>query len=89
MRADRGFHVIKLISRKVGDAKPLSAMQDDIRIQLRQKEMEKQTKSYLAELRKPRPVVLPAASKPLADMDRREYEKHQSATMKALRGRKQ
>jgi parvulin-like peptidyl-prolyl isomerase len=52
VRADRGFHVIKLISRKVGDAKPLSAMQDDIRIQLRQKEMEKQTKSYLAELRK-------------------------------------
>jgi hypothetical protein len=44
---------------------------------------------HLAELRKPRPVVLPAASKPLADMDRREYEKHQSATMKALRGRKQ
>ena len=52
VRADRGFHVIKLISRKVGDAKPLAEVQDDIRIQLRQKEMEKQTKSYLAELRK-------------------------------------
>jgi parvulin-like peptidyl-prolyl isomerase len=52
VRADRGFHVIKLIERKVKDAKPLTEVQDDIRIQLRQKEMEKQTKTYLAELRK-------------------------------------
>ena len=52
VRADRGFHVIKLIERKVKDAKPLSEVQDDIRIQLRQKEMEKQTKTYLTELRK-------------------------------------
>jgi parvulin-like peptidyl-prolyl isomerase len=52
VRADRGFHVIKLIERKTKDAKPLSEVQDDIRIQLRQKEMEKQTKTYLAELRK-------------------------------------
>jgi parvulin-like peptidyl-prolyl isomerase len=52
VRADRGFHVIKLVERKVKDAKPLADVQDDIRIQLRQKEMEKQTKTYLAELRK-------------------------------------
>jgi parvulin-like peptidyl-prolyl isomerase len=52
VRADRGFHVIKLVDRKVKDAKPLAEVQDDIRIQLRQKEMEKQTKTYLAELRK-------------------------------------
>jgi parvulin-like peptidyl-prolyl isomerase len=52
VRADRGFHVIKLVERKVKDAKPLTEVQDDIRIQLRQKEMEKQTKTYLAELRK-------------------------------------
>lgn len=52
VRADRGYHVIKLVERKVKDAKPLSEVQDDIRIQLRQKEMEKQTKTYLAELRK-------------------------------------
>ena len=51
VRADRGFHVIKLVERKVKDAKPLSEVQDDIRIQLRQKEMEKPaTKTYLAEL---------------------------------------
>jgi parvulin-like peptidyl-prolyl isomerase len=52
VRADRGFHVIKLVERKEKPAKPLSEVQDDIRIQLRQKEMEKQTKTYLAELRK-------------------------------------
>jgi parvulin-like peptidyl-prolyl isomerase len=52
VRADRGFHVIKLVERKQKGAKPLAEVQDDIRIQLRQKEMEKQTKTYLAELRK-------------------------------------
>jgi peptidyl-prolyl cis-trans isomerase SurA len=52
VRADRGFHVIKLIERKEKDAKPLEEVKDDIRIQLRQKEMERQTKTYLAELRK-------------------------------------
>lgn len=52
VRADRGFHVIKLVDRKTTDAKPLAEVEDDIRMQLRQKEMEKQTKSYLADLRK-------------------------------------
>lgn len=52
IRADRGFHVIKLIDRKTTNAKPLADVEDDIRMQLRQKEMEKQTKSYLADLRK-------------------------------------
>lgn len=52
VRADRGFHVIKLVDRKMTDAKPLADVEDDIRLQLRQKEMEKQTKTYLADLRK-------------------------------------
>ena len=52
VRADRGFHVIKLVDRKVADAKPLAEVEDEIRMQLRQKEMEKQTKGYLADLRK-------------------------------------
>jgi peptidyl-prolyl cis-trans isomerase SurA len=52
VRADRGFHVMKLVERKNKDPKPLSEVQDDIRIQLRQKEMERQTKTYIAELRK-------------------------------------
>ncbi|HVT09121.1 MAG TPA: peptidylprolyl isomerase [Polyangia bacterium] len=52
IRADRGFHVIKLVDRKLKDAKPFDEVKDDIRMQLRQKDMERQTKSYLAELRK-------------------------------------
>ena len=52
VRADRGFHVIKLVDRKTTDAKPLAEVEDDIRLQLRQKEMDKQTKTYLADLRK-------------------------------------
>jgi peptidyl-prolyl cis-trans isomerase SurA len=52
VRADRGFHVIKLVDRKTKDPKPLDDVKDDVRMQLRQKEMERQTKSYLAELRK-------------------------------------
>ena len=52
VRADRGFHVIKLVDRKVKDAKPLDEVKDDIRMQLRQKDMERQTKIYLTELRK-------------------------------------
>jgi len=52
VRADRGFHVIKLVDRKIKDAKPLDDVKDDIRMQLRQKDMERQTKIYLAELRK-------------------------------------
>ena len=52
VRADRGFHVIKLVDRKIKDAKPLDDVKDDIRMQLRQKDMERQTKNYLQELRK-------------------------------------
>ena len=52
VRADRGFHVIKLVDRKTKDAKPLEQVKDDIRMQLRAKDMERQTKIYLAELRK-------------------------------------
>jgi len=52
VRAHRGFHVIKLVDRKSTDAKPLSEVEDEIRGQLRQREMEKQTKTYLADLRK-------------------------------------
>jgi peptidyl-prolyl cis-trans isomerase SurA len=52
VRADRGFHVIKLVDRKATEAKPLNEVEDEIRMQLRQREMEKQTKSYLADLRK-------------------------------------
>jgi peptidyl-prolyl cis-trans isomerase SurA len=52
VRADRGFHVIKLVDRRAKDAKPFAEVQDDIRIRLRQREMERQTKIYLSDLRK-------------------------------------
>jgi len=52
VRAASGFHVIKLVDRKVKEVKPLAEMREDLRNQLRQKEMERQTKNYLTELRK-------------------------------------
>lgn len=52
VRADRGFHVIKMVDRKVKAPKPIDDVKDEIRMQLRQKEMERQTKNYLQELRK-------------------------------------
>jgi peptidyl-prolyl cis-trans isomerase SurA len=52
VRADRGFHVIKLVDKRTKDAKPFSEVQDDIRARLRQREMERQTKIYLGDLRK-------------------------------------
>jgi peptidyl-prolyl cis-trans isomerase SurA len=52
VRADRGFHVIKLVDRRIQDVKPLADVKEELRNQLRQKEMERQTKNYLTELRK-------------------------------------
>jgi peptidyl-prolyl cis-trans isomerase SurA len=52
VRADRGFHIIKLVDKRAKDAKPFAEVQDDIRIRLRQREMERQTKIYLGDLRK-------------------------------------
>jgi peptidyl-prolyl cis-trans isomerase SurA len=52
IRVDRGFHILKLVDRKVKDPKPFDEVKDDIRMQLRGKDMERQTKIYLGELRK-------------------------------------
>jgi peptidyl-prolyl cis-trans isomerase SurA len=52
VRADRGFHVIRLVDKRTKDAKPFAEVQDEIRIRLRQREMERQTKIYLGDLRK-------------------------------------
>ncbi len=52
VRADRGFHIIKLVDKRAKDAKPFAEVQEDIRIRLRQREMERQTKIYLGDLRK-------------------------------------
>ncbi len=52
VRADRGFHVMKLVDKRNKDAKPFAEVQDEIRMRLRQREMERQTKIYLSDLRK-------------------------------------
>jgi peptidyl-prolyl cis-trans isomerase SurA len=52
VRADRGFHIIKLVGRRSQEAKPLAEVRDQIRGQLRQREMERQTKTFLSELRR-------------------------------------
>ncbi len=52
LRADRGFHVIKLVEKRTAPAKPFAEVREELRAQLRQKEVERQTKSYLADLRK-------------------------------------
>lgn len=52
VRADRGFHVIKLLGRRAQPPKPLAEVRDEIRGQLRQREMERQAKNYLNELRR-------------------------------------
>jgi peptidyl-prolyl cis-trans isomerase SurA len=52
VRADRGFHVIKVVDKHAKESKPFAEVQDDIRIRLRQREMERQTKIYLSDLRK-------------------------------------
>ncbi len=52
VRANRGFHIIKLVAKRTKPPKPFAEVQDEIRIRLRQREMERQTKIYLSELRK-------------------------------------
>jgi parvulin-like peptidyl-prolyl isomerase len=52
VRGNQGFHIIKLVDRKAKDVAPLTEVREDLRAQLRAKEMERQTKLYLGELRK-------------------------------------
>jgi peptidyl-prolyl cis-trans isomerase SurA len=52
VRGNQGFHVIKLMDRRAKDVKPLAEVKDELRMQIRQKEMERQTKIYLDDLRR-------------------------------------
>lgn len=52
VRAERGFHVIKLVERNAKAPKPFEEAKDEIRNKLRNREVEKQTKTYLADLRR-------------------------------------
>jgi peptidyl-prolyl cis-trans isomerase SurA len=52
VRGNQGFHILKLIDRRAKDVKPLEEVKEELRAQIRQKEMERQTKIYLEELRR-------------------------------------
>jgi peptidyl-prolyl cis-trans isomerase SurA len=52
VRANRGFSVLKVLDRKAKDVRPLADIKDELRRQLWEKEIERQTRSYLADLRK-------------------------------------
>ena len=79
IRVDRGFHVIKLVDRKVKDPKPFDEVKDDIRMQLRQKDMERQTKIYLGRaaqedagrhpLLRPAPCASPSLQREAVDVE--------------------
>ncbi len=52
VRAERGFHVIRLVDRKDEKARPFEDVKEQIREQLMQQEMEKHTRTWLAEMRR-------------------------------------
>src|SRR3954467_11139120 len=52
IRVDRGFHVIKLLDRNRGRTKPFDEVKDDIRNELRGKDMERETQKHHGELPK-------------------------------------
>jgi peptidyl-prolyl cis-trans isomerase SurA len=52
VRGNQGFHVIKLVDRRAKDVKPLAEVKEELRAQLRAKEMDRQTKAYVSELRR-------------------------------------
>lgn len=52
VRADRGFHIIQLVDKRIKDVKSFEEMKSDIRMRLRQKEYEKEAKGFIADLRR-------------------------------------
>ena len=52
VRAERGFHVLKLTDKKDEQVRPLSEVKEHLRTALFQQEMEKQTRNWIQELRK-------------------------------------
>jgi peptidyl-prolyl cis-trans isomerase SurA len=52
VRAERGFHVMKLVDKRAKDVKSFDDAKEEIRGKLRQRAVEKQTKSWVAELRR-------------------------------------
>ena len=52
IRTDRGFEIVQLLDRREGDVRPFSEVRDQIRQQLYSQQLEKQTQTWLVELRK-------------------------------------
>jgi len=52
VRAEKGFHIIKLVDKRSKDTKSFDDSKAEIRLQLRQKEYEKQAKTFVADLRR-------------------------------------
>jgi parvulin-like peptidyl-prolyl isomerase len=52
VRTERGFEVVQVVERKEGDVKPFAEVRESIRNQLYAQQMEKQTQSWLADLRR-------------------------------------
>ena len=52
VRAERGFHIIKLVDRKDEKARTYEEVKDQLREQLYQQELDKHTRGWLGELKK-------------------------------------
>jgi peptidyl-prolyl cis-trans isomerase SurA len=52
VKTDRGFEILQFIEHRDGDVRPLADVKDQIRAQLYQEQMEKQTTSWVSELHK-------------------------------------
>ncbi len=52
IRTDRGFEVLQLLEKKEGDLRPFNEVKEQLRQQLYASQLEKQTQSWLNELRK-------------------------------------
>lgn len=52
IKTDRGFEVLQLLERREGDVRPYSEVKDQLRSQLTTQQIEKQTATWIQELRK-------------------------------------
>lgn len=52
IKTDRGFEVLQLVEKREGDMKPFEEVREQIRMRLSQQQIEKQTQTWVQELRK-------------------------------------
>jgi parvulin-like peptidyl-prolyl isomerase len=70
IRAERGFHVLKLVERKDESVRPFAEVKEQLRQALFQQEMEKQTRNWLQELRKKAHIDVRLDQAPAKDKDK-------------------